>query len=129
MSWLVNGALECAFIIEQSRTTSSSIDFLELIAVTMDSNYRIELNVSLTDGSALGGTYNCGGPATGPNVMLEVGTPAVAGFSQDCTITIEQAGTATMNAKGTFSGTVAGEGGVTAVTDGKFDVSVMPNGG
>jgi hypothetical protein len=131
MRWQDNGTPECAFIIEQTRMTSASLDFLDIIGVAMDSNHAIDLAVSAYGGSSLGGAYACGSGADGgANATLQVTSANVISAVPDCTITITHAGTATAHAQGTFSGTATGEGGAaTVITNGVFDVVVTPAGG
>jgi hypothetical protein len=131
MSWTYNGSPECAYLVEPSRTTSSAIDFLDLNAVTMDSQHAIDLIVSTTSGTLVSGmAYSCAAnPLSGLDVMLEINGPSGGGFSQDCTITVNQPGTATEHAQGTFSGTASGDAGTGTISNGVFDIIVMPTGG
>jgi hypothetical protein len=128
MSWVDNGVAQCAYVIETTRISNASADSIDIIGTSPDL-HTIDLAVTVPNGT-LGGPYACSSnPLAEPSVLLEIESPTAAGFSQDCSITIEQAGTATEHARGTFSGSASSDGGVNTVTSGVFDVVVTPQGG
>jgi hypothetical protein len=129
MSWLDNGTPQCAYLILATRMTSSSQDFLEIIASTNEGN-GAGITVASYSGP-LGGTYHC------TDAIVDGGLgPAYVNFTYpgtlvDCTITIENPGAVGgANATGSFSATLtAAAGGTTSVTSGSFDTPVMATGG
>jgi hypothetical protein len=126
VSWFDNGFPQCAALIETTRTTSTTSDFIGVIAVSVDSQYSIDVIVS-TDGAPLGGSYSCNGSiAVPPYTMLGIIDPDENGTADTCTITITSAGSATTHAQGTFSGTISGDGATRTITNGVFDV-VIPS--
>ena len=124
VSWLDDGIPQCAALIETTRTTSTTSDFIGVIAVGVDSAYSVDIIVS-TAGAPLGGSYSCsGGIAVPPYTMLGIIDPDENGSADTCTITITSAGSTTTHAQGTFSGTISGDGATRTITNGVFDVVV-----
>jgi hypothetical protein len=124
MTWLLNGQSECTTLVETTRTTDSAMDFLEIVGSTA-TGVGIGLTVASYSGP-LSGSYTCSPTAVidgGPTVIFVYGGVNTIG---ECTITITQAGGASVNAQGTFSATGTFlDGGTANITDGTFDVSVM----
>lgn len=133
LSWRDNGTLECGASVLAQRNPATLADTIEIDAPSTTA-HSIDIALSSYSGP-LGGTYSCqtGNGLTAPNVMLEVTGLETGGFAamSACTITIafttDSAGTE--HAKGTFSGTVTGDGGTDVVTDGMFDITVTLQGG
>jgi hypothetical protein len=130
MSWRDDGTLECAQLIEVTRIVTSTSDALDINASGINGTMvtGVDLDVTNTDGTALGGTSHCG---TDGQVFAAitysgrgVGNPPL-----DCTITIADPGSSTDHAQGTFSLTLATDGGTKQVTGGTFDIVVTPTGG
>jgi hypothetical protein len=119
VSWADDGVAQCAYVIETTRTTTT-IDFLDIIAVGSDTRYSVNLTVS-TDGTPIAGAYSCGSTDAAPDVMLGILDPAGTFNADSCTIAVTSAGSATAHAQGTFSATAAG---AHAITNGVFDVTV-----
>ncbi len=123
LSWLDNGAPECAVELTAARTTSSVQDLLEVVSGT-STGLGLGFTVVSYDASPLGGTYQCKTDAgIGSQYVDFVYT---SGTVVDCTITIDQAGSpGTANAVGTFSATVTTtSGGTTTVSQGVFNTPV-----
>jgi len=133
LSWRDNGTLECGASVLAQRNPATLADTIEIDAPSTTAHV-IDIALSSSNGP-LGGTYSCqtGNGSTTPNVMFEVAGLKSGGFAamSDCTITIafttDSAGTE--HAKGTFSGTVTGDGGTDVITDGMFDITVTLQGG
>jgi hypothetical protein len=133
LSWRDNGTLECGASVLAQRNPATLADTIEIDAPSTTA-HAIDIALSSSNGP-LGGTYSCqtGNGSTAPNVMLEVTGLESGGFAamSACTITIafttDSAGTE--HAKGTFSGTVTGDGGTDVITDGMFDITVTLQGG
>jgi hypothetical protein len=125
VSWLDDGIPQCAALIETTRTTAPT-EFLGVIAVGLDSQYSVDVIVS-TDGTPISGSYSCGSTPAAPDVMLGIIDPDENGSADTCTITITNPGSAAARAQGTFSGTISGDGATRTITNGVFDVAVMPS--
>ena len=133
LSWRDNGTLECGGSVLAQRNPATLADTIEIDAPST-TNTVIDIALSSYNGP-LGGTYSCqtGNGLTAPNVMFLVAGLETGGFAamSACTITIafttDSAGTE--HAQGTFSGTVAGDGGTDVITDGTFDITVTLQGG
>ena len=124
VSWNDNGTSQCAVVVEATRVTNSSQDFLEIIGGTSTGVGLALTVVSYT--SALGGTYNCKTDAGATSLYVDfVYTGTTASTVLDCTITITNAGTpGSANAVGSFSATLSTGGGTTTITQGIFDTPV-----
>jgi len=130
MSWMDDGTFQCALVIVTGRMTSSSQDFLEIIGST-SGGVGAGLTVNASPGP-LSGTYHCKNDGGASGLFVDfVYTAPQAGQLQDCTITIDAAGTpGSANARGSFSATFTTTGGGTKqITQGTFDTPVMLNGG
>jgi len=126
MSWMDNGAAECAYLIVASRMTDSTQDFLEIIGSTT-SGLGVGITV-VSYGSPLGGTYHCKSDAGVLSVYVDF---TYSGMLVDCTITITNPGEpGGANAVGTFSATLNPTGGgATSITNGIFNTPVTPTTG
>jgi len=125
MSWDSGGTSECAFLVEATHATDSAMDFLEIVGST-SSEVAIDITV-VSYAGPLGGTYSCATDA-GPDVLVTF-IYGMASLSE-CTITIAQAGSATLDAQGTFSAIGVADAGSVTITNGVFDVPVtVPDGG
>jgi len=121
MTWLLNGESECTTYAMTTRTTDSSMDFIEIVGSTSTA-VGIGVTVASYTGP-LSGTYTCSESIVdgGATVIFVYGSVNVT----ECTITITQAGSANVNAQGTFSASGAFiDGGTANITDGTFDVAV-----
>ena len=133
LSWRDNGTLECGASVLAQRNPATLADTIEIDAPST-TDHVIDIALSSYNGP-LGGTYSCqtGNGLTAPNVMLEVAGLKSGGFAamSACTITIAFTtdSDGTEHAKGTFSGTVTGDGGTDVITDGMFDITVTLQGG
>jgi hypothetical protein len=133
LSWRDNGTLECGASVLAQRNPATLADTIEIDAPSTTAHV-IDIALSSYNGP-LGGTYSCqtGNGLTAPNVMLEVAGLKSGGFAamSACTITIAFTtdSDGTEHAKGTFSGTVTGDGGTDVITDGMFDITVTLQGG
>jgi hypothetical protein len=129
MSWVDDGTLECAQVIEVTRTIGSTLDTLDINAASTNGTMvtGVDFEVTTTDGTPLTGTYHCNADGHAPGVVIYSGA-GVSGSPLDCTITIANPGSST-DVQGTFSLTVPTEGGTKQVTDGTFEIAVSPTGG
>jgi hypothetical protein len=126
MTWDDNGLPECGTITVTGRMTSSTQDFIEIIAATT-TGIGVGLTVVSYTG-ALGGTYTCKNDAGVGALYVDF---TYRGTVQSCTIKIDDPGTpGGAHATGSFSGTFnATDGGSIEVTNGIFDTPVMIVGG
>jgi hypothetical protein len=122
VSWVENGAAQCAYVVVATRTSNASQDFIEIVASTT-SGVGIALTV-VAYTSPLGGTYACKSDAGAGAVYVDFVYPS--GTLVDCSITIITPGTpGSANAVGTFSATVsATSGGTLTITNGAFNTPV-----
>ncbi len=125
MSWLDDGAAECAVSALATFTTNASLTLFSLTGAT--TNLGVGIGIESTMGpAAIGGTYACGGNDGGLAATFNY-TQGLTNstFSQACEITINMQGTAGAHATGTFSATLApASGGTKSITNGVFDAPV-----
>ena len=107
--------------------TSASQDFIEIIGASPTNGYGVGIVVVSYTGAPRR-TYHCKNDA-GISALYVAFT--YRGTVDDCTITIDNAGTpGGAHATGSFSATASGlEGGTIDVTNGMFDTPVMIVGG
>ena len=136
MSWKENGTPECAFSANAGLYTAAGADTIEIFASTKDAT-DVDILISSYSGP-LGGMYTCqpGNGTTAPKAAFQYigshggGLAAMSG----CSVTIgfsEDSG-GTRHTEGTFSGTVASDaidGGTYDITEGMFDLTLIPTGG
>lgn len=129
MTWDDNGAAQCGTITEASHVTSSSQDFIEIIGVSATTDYSVAFTVVSYTSALLGGTYHCKNDAG--IAALYINFLYNRGTLEDCTVTIDNAGTpGGAHATGSFSATAVGpDGGAIDLTNGVFDTPVMVVGG
>jgi len=130
MSWRDDGTLECAGVIEVTRIVTSTSDALDINASGINGTMLtgVDLDVTNTDGTALGGTYHCNADGQIYAAITYTGK-GVSNPPLDCTITIANPGSSTDHAQGTFSLTLPTDGGTKQVTAGTFDIVVTATGG
>ena len=130
MSWRDDGTLECAQLIEVTRIVTGTSDALDIGASAINGAMvtAVDLDVTNTDGTALGGTYHCNADGHIYAAITYTGS-GVSNPPLDCTITIANPGSSAGLAQGTFSLTLATDGGTKQVTAGTFDIVITPTGG
>ncbi len=129
-SWQDNGTPECAVVVEATRMTSSTQDFLEIVTGT-GTGVGVGITV-VAYGSALEGTYNCKSDAGISSQYVDFVYTGRSGLMlQDCTITIVSAGApGGVNAVGTFSAVLtSATGGTTTISNGVFNTPIPVTGG
>jgi hypothetical protein len=128
-SWQDNGAPECAVVVEATRMTSATQDFLEIVTGTSSA-----LGVGMTVvayGSTLEGTYNCKSDAGISSQYVDfVYTGTAGAVLQNCTITIVNAGApGSVNAVGSFSAVLSSTtGGTITISNGVFNTPIPVTG-
>jgi hypothetical protein len=130
MSWRDDGTLQCPQVIEVTRILTGTSDGLDIDAAATNGTMvtGVDLDVTNTDGTALGGTYHCNADGHVYAAITYTGR-GVSNPPIDCTITIANPGSSTDHAQGTFSLTLATDGGTKQVTAGAFDIVLTPTGG
>jgi hypothetical protein len=122
MTWLANGVPKCAVGGFASRAIGTGFNELLIVALAAGQNEGYVIDIDTMTDMAPHGTYVC--QAEG-GVMPYVygGIPPVT-FTNDCMITVDEAGTATgPNARGTFSGRYQLlDDSILEITNGVFDV-------
>jgi hypothetical protein len=124
-SWQDNGTAECGVVVEATRMTSPTQDFLEIVT-----GASTGLGVGLTVvayGSTLEGTYYCKSDAGISSQYVDFVYTGPAGIQlQNCTITIASPGMpGGMNAVGTFSAVLSTTAGATTtISNGVFNTPI-----
>jgi len=122
MTWLANGVAKCAVSGFASRGIGAGYNELLIVALAAGQNEGYVIDVDTMTDTPPHGTYVCN-PEGGVMPYVYGGIPPVT-LTNDCTITIDEAGTATgPNARGTFSGRYQLlDDSILEITNGVFDV-------
>ena len=126
VSWLEDGAPECAVAVVAQRSTEGTNQLLQLQGSTLDGASVAFAVVAYA--RELEGTHTCSAAAADGGFIGTPGTVSVdfvhTGTKQDCTVTITNGGAVGgANAAGTFSATFTGSSGA-VVTNGIFETPV-----
>jgi hypothetical protein len=123
--WDDDGAHQCADVVAADRSIGSQLDFIEIVASTLNGP-GVLITVSVVPPPSLGGTYACDADAGAHTIFSYSTSTKMNAPPTSCTITFTNPGAPGVHATGSFSATVSPPtGGSKSITNGFFDVPLF----